>query len=155
MDNLISDPVRVRRETSLWTRIHPIFALGQLGAFFVSAIFLVGYFAGWISYETLFESVLVKIAFMLGAIITGALWEHDVYGPYWFAPEFFYEDAMTVNVFLLHLGFLALAYSYPADPTMAISMLCLAYLVYVANVAQYILRTHQMNQSTVAVRVQR
>jgi 3-vinyl bacteriochlorophyllide hydratase len=152
MGTVSFDQVRARRSSSVWTRVHPIFALGQLGAFFVSVLLLAGYFAGWVSYAAVFESVLVKIAFMIGAIVTGAFWERDVYGHYWFAPEFFFEDAMTVNVFLLHLGFLAVAYSQPNMPEKSLVMLGIAYLVYVANVAQYILRTHKMSQQAVAVR---
>jgi 3-vinyl bacteriochlorophyllide hydratase len=88
---------------------------------------------------------------MIGAIVTGALWEHDVFGPYWFAPEFFYEDAMTLNVFLLHLGYLAVVYTEPWALNKALLILSLAYIVYVGNVAQYIIRTHQMGENNVPV----
>jgi hypothetical protein len=33
-----------RRKSSIWTKIHPIFALGQLLAFFVSIGFLIAFF---------------------------------------------------------------------------------------------------------------
>jgi 3-vinyl bacteriochlorophyllide hydratase len=123
MGTLDIDQVRTRRAASVWTRIHPIFALGQLGAFIVSIGFLV---------------------LMIGAIVTGALWEKDVFNWYWFAPEFFFEDAMTVNVFLLHLGYLAIVYTEPGNPAKALLMLGLAYVVYTANVVQYVWRTHKM-----------
>ena len=155
MGNISIDQVRARRRASVWTRVHPIFALGQLGAFVVSVCLLAGYFAGSVSFAAVHESVLVKIALMIGAVVSGAFWERDVFGYYWFAPEFFFEDAMTVNVFLLHLGYLAVAYSQPGQPDKALVMLGIAYLVYVANVAQYVMRTHKMTQSTVAVRVQK
>jgi 3-vinyl bacteriochlorophyllide hydratase len=144
MGNLSIEQVRTRREDSVWTRVHPIFALGQLGAFVVSLGFLGAYWAGWVPFADVHESVLIKIALMIGAIVSGAFWEHDVFGPYWFAPEFFFEDAMTVNVFLLHLGYLVVVYTQPGDPGKAIFMLCIAYVVYVANVVQYIWRTHKM-----------
>jgi 3-vinyl bacteriochlorophyllide hydratase len=150
MGTISIDQVRERREASVWTRVHPIFALGQLGAFFVSAGFLIAYFFGWVNFATVHESVLIKIALMIGAIVSGAFWEHDVFGPYWFAPEFFFEDAMTVNVFLLHLGYLVLVYTEPGDPSKAILMLCLAYVVYLANVVQYIWRTHKMGVDSAA-----
>jgi 3-vinyl bacteriochlorophyllide hydratase len=156
MANLSIDQIRVRREASLWTRIHPIFALGQLGAFVVSVGFLGAYFAGWVNFAAVHESVLIKITLMLGAIVSGALWEHDVFGPYWFAPEFFFEDAMTVNVFLLHIGYLIIVYTEPGDPGKAIVMLCIAYVVYLANVVQYIWRTHKMGvDSAVPVAVRK
>jgi 3-vinyl bacteriochlorophyllide hydratase len=156
MANISIDTVRARRSASVWTRIHPIFALGQLGAFVVSVGFLGAYFAGWVNFAAVHESVLIKIALMIGAIVSGALWEHDVFGPYWFAPEFFFEDAMTVNVFLLHIGYLVIVYTEPGNLDKAILMLGLAYLVYLANVVQYIWRTHKMGVDTgaaAAVRV--
>ncbi len=152
MGSLSIEQVRERRDASVWTRVHPIFALGQLGAFVVSVGFLVAYWAGWVSFAAVHESVLIKIALMLGAIVSGAFWEHDVFGPYWFAPEFFFEDAMTVNVFLLHLGYLAVAYTQP-DHDKAIFLLCIAYVVYLGNVAQYIIRTAKMGQHKIPVRV--
>jgi 3-vinyl bacteriochlorophyllide hydratase len=156
MATLSIDQVRARREASVWTRVHPIFALGQVGAFFVSVGFLIAYFAGWMNFAAVHESVLIKIALMIGAIVSGALWEHDVFGPYWFAPEFFFEDAMTVNVFLLHIGYLIMVYTQPGDPSKAIVMLCLAYAVYLANVVQYVWRTHKMGvDSRIKVAVQK
>ena len=155
MGNLSIDQIRARREASVWTRVHPIFALGQLGAFVVSVGFLAAYWAGWVNFAAVHESVLIKIALMLGAIVSGALWEHDVFGPYWFAPEFFFEDAMTVNVFLLHIGYLIVVYTEPGNPAKALLMLSLAYVVYMANVVQYVWRTHKMGVDsavTIAVR---
>jgi 3-vinyl bacteriochlorophyllide hydratase len=137
------EQARARRSASIWTKIHPLFALGQLVVFFVSLALIAMYATGHATYEAVHVSVLVKIALMVGAVITGALWEHDVYGPYWFAPEFFFEDAMTMNVFILHLGYLAVAWENSAEPTNAFGMLLIAYAVYIANVGQYILRTMQ------------
>jgi 3-vinyl bacteriochlorophyllide hydratase len=141
-----------RRAASVWTKIHPIFALGQLLAFFVSVGFLIGYFRGAVSMEAVHQSVLVKVALMLGAIITGALWEKDVFGQYWFAPEFLAEDTMTLNVFILHISYLGLAAANPENITVQIGMLIVAYGVYIANVAQYVVRTAVLGKH-VAVRV--
>jgi 3-vinyl bacteriochlorophyllide hydratase len=141
-----------RRAASIWTKIHPIFALGQLLAFFVSVGLLVGYFNGAVSFDTVHESVLVKVALMIGAIVTGALWEKDVFGHYWFAPEFLGEDTMTVNVLILHISYLAMVIAHPENLTAQIGTLLVAYTVYIGNVAQYILRTANLGKH-VAVRV--
>jgi len=147
-----SEQMVARRAASVWTKIHPIFALGQLLAFFVSVGFLIGYFRGAVSMEAVHQSVLVKVALMLGAIITGALWEKDVFGQYWFAPEFLAEDTMTLNVFILHISYLGLAAANPENITVQIGMLIVAYGVYIANVAQYVVRTAVLGKH-VAVRV--
>jgi 3-vinyl bacteriochlorophyllide hydratase len=140
-----------RRASSLWTKIHPVFALGQLLAFFVSVGLLIGYARGAVSLDVVHQSVLVKVALMLGAIVTGALWEKDVFGKYWFAPEFMGEDTMTVNVFILHLAYLMMAVTHPDNITAQVGTLIVAYGVYVANVAQYVLRTANLGKH-VAVR---
>ncbi len=147
-----SDQIRARRAASQWTKIHPIFALGQLLAFCISVGLLVGYFRGVVSFDVVHESVLVKVALMIGAIVTGALWEKDVFGKYWFAPEFMGEDTMTVNVFILHIGYLVMVVAHPENLTAQIGTLIVAYGVYIANVAQYVLRTVQMGKH-VPVRV--
>ncbi len=141
-----------RRAASVWTKIHPVFALGQLLAFFVSVGLLFAYFRGGVSIDAVHQSVLVKVALMLGAIVTGALWEKDVFGEYWFAPEFMGEDTMTVNVFILHVGYLVMAWTHPDNITAQIGTLIVAYGVYIANVAQYVLRTAHMGKHA-AVRV--
>ena len=130
--------IQERRSASAWTLIHPVFAIGQLGVFLVSLVLLGLFFAHDVSFRTVHLSVLIKIAFMIGAIITGSLWEHDVYGKWWFAPEFFVEDVMTLNVFLLHIGYLVTVYALPGNFRASIAMLGLAYLIYGLNVSQYI-----------------
>jgi len=141
-----------RRSASLWTRIHPVFALAQLAAFFVSVGLLIAYFRGAVSFDVVHQSVLIKVALMAGAIVTGALWEKDVFGKYWFAPEFMGEDTMTVNVFILHIAYLVMAVIHPENIVAQIGTLIMAYTVYIANVAQYVLRTANLGKH-VAVRV--
>jgi 3-vinyl bacteriochlorophyllide hydratase len=132
------EAVRKRREASVWTKIHPIFAIGQLAVFLVSVTLLILYFFHIVSFETVHVSVLTKIALMIGAVVTGSLWEHDVYGKWWFAYEFLIEDVMTANVFLLHIGYLLVYYFWPENTRAVFAMLFVAYAVYATNVAQYI-----------------
>lgn len=122
----------------MWTRIHPVFALGQLGIFVVSVGLLIGYGLGRVPFAVVHVSVLIKVAFMVGAIVTGSLWEHDVYGRWWFAYEFLVEDVMTANVFALHLGYLVIVYAWPGHIPVAVAILVFAYVLYAVNVGQYI-----------------
>jgi 3-vinyl bacteriochlorophyllide hydratase len=147
-----SDEMVARRAASIWTKIHPIFALGQLAAFCVSVGLLIGYFRGAVSFDVVHQSVLIKVALMVGAIVTGAFWEKDVFGKYWFAPEFMGEDTMTVNVFILHIGYLVMVVTHPDNVTAQIGTLIIAYGVYIANVAQYVARTAHLGKRA-AVRV--
>jgi 3-vinyl bacteriochlorophyllide hydratase len=129
-----------RRAASVWTRIHPVFALAQLLVFFVSVSLLIAYLLHAVPYAAVHASVLVKIGLMVGAVVTGALWEHDVYHRWWFAHEFIIEDTMTANVFILHIGYLVVAYVWPANGAAMLSMLAVAYGAYALNVGQYIVQ---------------
>ncbi|GAC1537296.1 MAG: hypothetical protein NVS2B17_09790 [Candidatus Velthaea sp.] len=143
-----SDQIIERRAASVWTKIHPLFAIAQLVTFLISVVLLVQYFRGGVGYHTVHLSVLIKVALMLGASVTGALWEKDVFGKYWFAPEFLGEDVMTVNVFILHFAYLVMAYTHPDQVRLVVGTLMLAYGVYSVNVLQYVLRTAHMTKKT-------
>ncbi len=135
-----------RRAKSVWTKIHPIFAIGQLLVFFVSVGLLIAYFRGATDFSNVHYSVLLKIGLMVGAVITGSLWEHDVFGHWWFAPEFFVEDAMTAFVFATQIAYLTIHAVYPGNQNLITQTLIVAYVVYLCNVAQYIHRWQRMKQ---------
>jgi 3-vinyl bacteriochlorophyllide hydratase len=151
MPEATSLSVRERRSASKWTMIHPLFAIGQLLAFFISVGLLIAYARGAVPFHVVHVSVLVKIGLMVGAVITGSLWERDVYGFFWFAPEFMFEDVMTLIVFIFQVTYLAMVALHPDRMVAVIGVLCTAYAVYVANVAQYIHRTQREKQHAVVV----
>ena len=132
--------VEERRDASIWTRIHPIFAIGQLGVFIVSVVLLGLYAFHAVPFTAVYLSILLKIVLMIGAIVTGSLWEHDVYGEWWFAEEFFVEDVMTLNVFLLHVGVVVWYFAQPQNLGPVAGLLVFAYVIYVINVAQYLIQ---------------
>jgi len=47
--------------------------------FLFSLVLLVLYFLHVVPFAEVHLSVLIKIVFMIGAVVTGSLWEHDVY----------------------------------------------------------------------------
>ena len=130
----------------MWTKIHPFFAFGQLLTFLVSVGLLVAYLFGKVPFSIVAISVLIKIALMAGAMLTGALWENDVFGQCWFAPEFFVEDVITVIVFALHLAYLYAVYAAPFGGKLALPTLVIAYTAYAINVGQYVIRHNQVRQ---------
>lgn len=132
--------VQERRDASIWTRIHPVFAIGQLGVFIVSVALLALYALHLAPFAAVYLSVLLKIGFMIGAIVTGSLWEHDVFGEWWFAEEFFVEDVMTVNVFLLHVGVIVMFFNLPGQMGAVAGLLVFAYVIYSINVGQYLIQ---------------
>ncbi len=140
------DGYLARRQASIWTKIHPFFAFGQLLTFFVSVGLLVAYLFGKVPFSIVAISVLIKIALMLGAMITGAFWERDVFGQFWFAPEFFVEDVITAVVFYLHLAYLYAVYFAPFGGKLALPTLVVAYTAYAINVGQYVIRHGQVRK---------
>jgi 3-vinyl bacteriochlorophyllide hydratase len=144
-----------RRAASIWTKIHPIFALGQLLAFLVSVGCLVAYFFGVVPFDVVNDSALVKIGLMVGAVLTGSFWEHDIYGFWWFAPDFMAEDVMTLIVFITQMAYLLVGVTHSGDVTAKLAMLGLAYTVYVANVAQYIHKTQRAKAALNALQLKK
>ncbi len=137
-----------RKKKSPWTIAHLPFALGQLLAFAVSVVFLIGFFRGSATFEALHITVLVKFGLMIGALATGSLWEHDVFGKWWFAPEFFLEDLMTFNVLLLQGAYLFYVYVVHAPIETLTGLLVAGYTVYLINVVQYIVRSGKNGRSS-------
>lgn len=135
-----------RRRASVWTRIHPFFAIGQLLTFLVSVGLLVAYLFGKVPFSYVAISVLIKIGLMAGAMLTGALWEKDVFGQFWFAPEFFIEDVITVLVFALHLAYLYAVYFAPFGGKLVLPTLVIAYTAYAINVGQYVIRHNKVRE---------
>ena len=141
--------VQARKNASPWTRIHPIFALGQLGVFIVSVVLLALYLAGVVGFAAVHVSVIIKFALMVGAVVTGSLWEHDVFGPWWFAREFLLEDVMTAIVMAAHvLYFVAVFVQHSVG--LAVAILTVAYALYALNVIQYVISHASSRKNAVA-----
>jgi 3-vinyl bacteriochlorophyllide hydratase len=140
------DGYLARRRASIWTTIHPFFAFGQLFTFVVSVGLLVAYLFGKVPFSYVAISVLIKIGLMVGAMVSGAFWERDVFGQFWFAPEYFVEDVITAIVFYLHLAYLYAVYFAPFDGKLTLPTLVIAYTAYVINVGQYVIRHGKVRQ---------
>ena len=74
-------------------------------------------------------------------MVTGSLWEKDVFGKYLFAPAFFWEDAVSFVVIALHTAYLVCLLTGCAERN---GLCCrspsLAYATYVVNAAQFLLK---------------
>lgn len=137
---LYSDAERQRRDSSPWTLVQGILAPVQFLIFLVSAALVTrslmtgdGIFAAHLS-------ILAKTLALYTIMITGALWEKDVFGQYLFAPAFFWEDVVSFGVIALHTLYLAgLIFGLMNDHTLFVITL-FAYATYVINAAQFLLK---------------
>ena len=50
---------------------------------------------------------MVKTLVLYTIMITGSIWEKEVFGRYLFAPAFFWEDVFSMLVLALHTAYLA------------------------------------------------
>jgi 3-vinyl bacteriochlorophyllide hydratase len=128
-----------RRDASPWTKVQVILAPVQFLAFLASFGLVVRYLATGEGYAIANASVLLKIALLWAITITGMIWEHEIFGHYFLAREFFWEDVGNAVAMLTHnLYFLARALHWP-DRTAMLLML-LAYCTYLVNCAQFVRR---------------
>jgi 3-vinyl bacteriochlorophyllide hydratase len=131
---------RRRRDASPWTLVQGILAPLQFLVFLVSAGLVLRYLATGDGLAAATISIVVKTFVLYTIMVTGSLWEHDVYGRYLFAPAFFWEDAVSMLVLALHtayLGALATGWLSPRDQMF---LALAAYAAYVVNATQFVLK---------------
>ena len=85
-------------------------------------------------------SIVVKTLTLYTIMVTGCLWEKDVFGVYLFAPAFYWEDMFSMAVLALHTAYLVALATGWLD-TRALMLLALAaYATYVINATQFVLK---------------
>jgi len=131
---------RRRRDRSRWTLVQGILAPLQFGVFLVSLGLIVHTLLTGHGMALATASVVVKTLLLYAIMVTGSLWERDVFGRYLFAPAFFWEDVVSMAVLALHTLYLA-AWLLEALPGRGQLLLALAaYATYVVNAAQFLLK---------------
>ncbi len=84
-------------------------------------------------------SVVVKTAVLYTIMVTGAIWEKEVFGKYLFARPFFWEDVVSMGVIALHTIYLVGLWQGWA-PRSLFMLALVAYAAYGINAAQFILK---------------
>ena len=131
---------RRRRDASVWTRVQGVLAPLQFLVFLVSLALVLRYLATGEGYAIATASIVIKTAVLFTIMITGAIWEKDVFGQYLLAEPFFWEDMVSFAVIALHAAYLA-ALLFDLLPPGALMLLALAaYALYVVNAAQFLLK---------------
>ena len=131
---------RRRRDASPWTLVQGVLAPVQFAVFLMSLV-LVGRFmitGDGLSAAT--ASVVVKTVTLYTIMITGAIWEREVFGRYLFAPAFYWEDVFSMLVLGLHTAYLAALFSGVVAPRDLMLLALAAYTAYVVNATQFVLK---------------
>ena len=137
---LYTDDERARRDASGWTLVQGVLAPIQFLVFLVSLGLILRYFT---TGEGLFAaniSIVTKTLVLYTIMITGSIWEKEVFGCYLFARPFFWEDVFSMLVLALHTAYLAALFTDALAPTALLILALAAYAAYVINAAQFSLR---------------
>jgi 3-vinyl bacteriochlorophyllide hydratase len=145
--SLYTPEQRERRNNSRWTLVQGILAPLQFLVFLISATLLVRYIISGEGFALAAASVAVKTLFLYAIMYTGALWEHDVYGQYLFAPAFYWEDMVSMVVIALHTLYMGMYLFGIGDPELLTLVAVAAYITYVINAAQFVLKLRQARMS--------
>ena len=129
---------RRRRDASPWTLVQGILAPLQFLVFFGSVILVVRYLTTGEGLAIATASIILKTFILYAIMITGAIWENDVFGKYLFAPAFFWEDAVSMIVIALHTAYLVMLVAGIGSPGQQLAVALAGYATYVVNAAQFI-----------------
>jgi 3-vinyl bacteriochlorophyllide hydratase len=129
---------RQRRDASRWTPVQGVLAAAQFVAFGVSLVLVVRFLLTDQGLAAATVSVVVKTAFLYAIMVTGSLWERDVFGRYLFAPAFFWEDVVSMAVIALHTAYVLAWLADVGTPREQMLLALAAYVAYVVNAAQFL-----------------
>lgn len=131
---------RARRDASRWTIVQAILAPAQFLVFAVSLVLVLRFFATGDGYGAATASVLIKTGFLYLIMVTGAIWEKEVFGQYLFAPAFFWEDVFSFAVIALHSLYIYALWTGAFTPQGLMLTALAAYAAYVVNAGQFLLK---------------
>lgn len=131
---------RRRRDASPWTLVQGVLAPVQFLVFLVSLALVVRYLLTGDGYALATASVVLKTLTLYAIMITGSIWEREVFGCYLFAPAFYWEDVFSFLVLALHTAYLGAVLIGLGDPRQQMLLALAAYATYVVNAAQFVLK---------------
>lgn len=129
---------RRRRDASPWTLVQGILAPVQFFVFLVSLWLVVRFLMTGEGETAATISVVVKTFVLYTIMITGSIWEKDVFGRYLFAPAFFWEDVVSMLVLALHTAYLYAVFTGWLGVEGQMWLALAAYATYVVNAAQFV-----------------
>ena len=134
---------RIRRDRSKWTLVQGILAPVQFVIFLVSLYFVIRFLITGQGDFAANVSIVIKTLILYTIMITGSIWEKEVFGKYLFAPAFYWEDVFSMLVLALHTAYL-IAFTFGfLEPRALMALALSAYLAYVINAAQFLWKLRQ------------
>jgi 3-vinyl bacteriochlorophyllide hydratase len=141
---------RRRRDASPWTLVQGLLAPLQFLVFLISLVLVINYLNNGTGLGAATVSVVAKTLVLYAIMITGAIWEKEVFGQYLFARPFYWEDMVSMVVIALHTAYLA-CWLFDLLPDRGQMWLALAaYAAYLVNAAQFLIKFQSARESAAA-----
>ena len=137
---LYSPEEKRRRDATPWTMVQGILAPVQFLVFLISLGLVIRYLGSGEGLALAEASIVIKTFFLFAIMITGCVWEHEVFGKYLFAPAFFWEDVFSMLVMALHAAYVAALIAGWGDTHFQMWLALAAYSAYVINATQFVLK---------------
>jgi 3-vinyl bacteriochlorophyllide hydratase len=131
---------RARRDASKWTLVQGILAPLQFVVFAISLCLVIRFLATGAGFEAATVSIVIKTMLLYAIMVTGAIWEHEVFGRYLFARAFFWEDVVSILVLALHTAYLLALFTASLDARQQMFVALAAYVSYLLNATQFVLK---------------
>jgi len=137
---------RRRRDASPWTLVQGVLAPLQFLVFAVSVVLVINYLSNGAGLGAATASVVLKTLVLYAIMVTGAIWEKQVFGQYLFAPAFYWEDVVSMAVIALHTAYLASWLLGLFGPEGQMWLALAAYAAYLINAAQFLIKFQNARQ---------
>ena len=131
---------RARRDATRWTLVQGVLAPIQFVVFIASLGLILRFMLTGDGFGLAVASVVVKTLTLYTIMITGCLWEKDVFGVYLFAPAFYWEDMVSMAVLALHTAYLVALVTDALGAREQMLLALAAYFTYVINAGQFLLK---------------
>jgi 3-vinyl bacteriochlorophyllide hydratase len=131
---------RRRRDASSWTVVQGVLAPLQFLVFLVSVWLLLHFLLTGDGFELAAWSVVFKTAVLYTIMVTGSVWEKEVFGVWLFARPFFWEDVFSFLVLALHTAYLIAMFTGALAAREQALLALAAYAAYVINATQFLLK---------------
>jgi len=140
---------RARRDGTVWTLVQGILAPVQFLVFLISLALIVVFLTTGQMQGAAEISIVIKTLTLYAIMITGSIWEKEVFGCYLFARPFFWEDVFSMLVLALHTAYLAALFLEALTPGQLMVLALAAYATYVVNAGQFVwkLRLARLDQA--------
>ncbi len=136
--SLYTPEQRLRRDASKWTLVQGVLAPLQFLVFLVSVGLVLRFLLTGDGLAAATISIVIKTLVLYTIMVTGAIWEKDVFGVYLFAPAFYWEDMVSMLVIALHTAYLAALLGDWLSSREQMMLALTAYLTYAVNAAQFL-----------------